>query len=599
MCAPEVDLSASPNAYLKTPIRNVVIINLESVRADVLPISTTFFEATESSLLTENLTAQYLTPFVNSLIPNSLVMNDASATSSYTLKTLLSTFCGMYPLNVNFMEESRHDRHFYQQCLPQLVSTHFLEPQQQHRWWQRAPASRFRTAFFQTSENSFDHQGEEFSKMGWGKRFYAPDVLEFSPGAKKLGWFGPGDNDLLPLFFNWVDRTLAAKKQFLAGILTTSTHYPFPFPEGETRQEYVDNDLLNKYLNSIHMTDGFLEKLIRGFEERGVINETMFVMIGDHGHAFDDWNHKIIGALDNYLESGFRVPFIIYSPTLREGGRVGGKFTNMDILPSVMDALISSSQDASWDAVYTPLLSAKAGEDANLAAQGNETVSDNTDLTTSRKMADSPRAEENLLDLTQKDKRLLLESLLDRYEGISIFRRPLDPNHLPRITFHLDNPGNAHIILLQYPLKLVYDAIGEQTSLYDLSHDPQEWHDLLNIPYSGGGSTPPAWVDWTEEDLTREFRFNWWISGMDEFGSGRTAPDRDETEDAAEPENAKENSESVGNLNLHEAFNWAENAFEILLGWSWINRERYLTGKMEVDMLRSTALGKLRDEKHG
>jgi hypothetical protein len=49
-------------------------------------------------------------------------------------------------------------------------------------------------------------------------------------------------------------------------------------------------------------------------------------------------------------------------------------------------------------------------------------------------------------------------------------------------------------------------------------------------------------------------------------------------------------------LNLKEAFDWAEDAFEILLGWSWMNRERYLTGEMDLDLLKSRAHAALRGE---
>jgi hypothetical protein len=167
------------------------------------------------------------------------------------------------------------------------------------------------------------------------------------------------------------------------------------------------------------------------------------------------------------------------------------------------------------------------------------------------------------------------------------------------MTFHLDNPGNAHVILVQYPMKLVYDTIGEQTYLYDLSHDQGEWEDLLSIPASRGHATPPAWVDWNEEDIYREFHFKWWIAGTDEFGEGRTAPDRDSSIEYVKPDNetiAGDIQELERRLVLKDAFNWAEDAFEILLGWSWINRERYLTGRKDVDIVRSTALESLRDE---
>jgi Sulfatase len=599
--APEVDLSKPPRAHLNVPIRNVVIINLESVRADALPLSPDLLESVNAHLVNHNISADDISPFWNSLVPHSLVMQDTSATSSYTLKTLLSTFCGMYPLNVNFMEEGRENRYFYQKCLPQLVRETFPAittngPSKWRRWWERASTSRFESAFFQTSESTFDHQDEEFSKMGWDRTFYAPDVRAFSPEARQMGWFGVGDRDLLPLFWNWVDEALGAKKQLLGGILTTSTHFPFPLPEGESYREYIDNELVNQYLNSIRMTDGFLRDLIGGFEERGVVNETVFVMIGDHGHGFDDWGHKVLGALDNPMENGFRVPFMVYSPGLKPIERVvEGKYTNLDILPSVMDILLSSSQDAGWDSEYPSHRLPPSSIDENGETHIPLNSTDGESGTSSLSVRQGLNG--NLLHLTQLRPFDGVVDFLRRYEGTSIFRHPLEPLHPQRITFHLDNPGNAHVVLVQYPMKLVYDAIGEQTYLYDLSHDPGEWEDLLSIPLSRGGAIPPLWVEVEVEDLSREFQFGWFIEAVDEFGAGRTAPDRDISIEYIKPDDEKDDDRAMaerGRLNLNEAFDWAEDAFELLVGWSWMNRERYLTGEMDVDLLKSRASAALR-----
>ena len=602
MSAPAVDLSKAPRTILKHPIRNVVIINLESVRADVLPFSPKFVEAIGSKMVDENLTSQDITPFWNSLRPNSLIMSDTSTISSYTLKSLLSTFCGMYPLNVNFMEESRQDRYFYQQCLPQLVREAFVAPKEHSSsrrwWWPRSLSvqdSRFRSAFFQASEDTFDYQAEEFNKMGWDRTFYTPDVRQFSPEAQKMGWFGVGDNDLLPLFWHWVDSTLGDKKQLLAGILTASTHFPFELPESEEYRDYVTNDIVNRYLNSIRLTDLFLRDIMEGFKERGVFNETMFVMLGDHGHGFDDWNHKVLGALDNPMENGFRVPFMVYSPALEPTGPIEGKYTNLDVLPTIMDALISSSQHATWDEEYSPIpwqiqeeLDHESPDtstpfaEAGTGSRHRESESDTSIM---------KRSQGNLLDLTVHMNRRHVEHILRQYEGTSIFRQLRDTHNPQRMTFHLDNPGNAHVILVQYPMKIVHDAIGENTYLYDLSHDEGEWDDLLSLPISRGKATPPPWVEWSEETLWRDFHLEWWIEATDEVGHGRTPPNRDSSIEYVKPENETEIAgENDGKLNLDEAFDWAEDAFEILLGWSWIIKERYLTGKLEVDIRRSITL---------
>jgi Sulfatase len=570
MSAPPADLKADPRAILTCPIRHVVMLNLESIRADVLPLSPHFAE-TVGTRLRKTLTANDLTPFTNSLFAKSVVMNNTSSTCSYTLKALLSTFCGMYPLNVNFMEEARPDKHYYQQCLPQLVRKHFRDNDLSRPWWKRLvrrwslPASRFQSAFFQTSESNFDHQQEEFIKMGWDKTFYEPDVRKFSPDAKKLGWFGVGDNDLLPLFFDWVDTGIREERQLLAGILTTSTHYPFPVPAGQRPVNYVTNELVNRYLNSVRGMDGFLKDLMNGFEERGILNETLFVMIGDHGHAFNDWNHKLVGALDNSMENGFRVPFFAYSPALTPIASIERKYTNLDILPTIMDALISSTDEGA----IIPI--------------SNHSLLTNT----SRFERDSALRKTNLLKLSHDENLRSIQAILSRYEGTSIFRPSRNPDE-DRLTFHLDNPGNAHMIAEQYPLKLVYDTIGEQTYLYDLSHDPHEWNDLLSIPNSRGHAVPPSWADISPGDLAREFRFNWWNYDDDVLGSGRTPVQRKGAASLVSGKSSQtdmdEDGGKVKGLNLTQAFDWAESSFEMLLAWSWINKERYLTGNKEIDV---------------
>lgn len=426
--------------------------------------------------------------------------------------------------------------------------------------------------------------------MGWDDIFYAPDVRRFSPEAKNLGWFGVGDEDLLPLFFDWVDKTLESQKQLFAGVLTTSTHYPFPVPEEGYTLEYVTDEVVNNYLNSIRRTDRLLMDIVGGFEERGVLNETMFVILGDHGHAFNDWGHKLLGALDNPMESGFRVPFMVYSPSLQPIGPAEGRFTNMDVLPTVMDVLISSSQDPKWGDQYPSSVTHLSTGVTSNKSSSNESMDDEQNNTSEiAKSIDStisisPRQTTNLLDLSHHDQRKHLQSILTQYEGTSILRPSLNTSHPTRLTLHLDNPGNAHIILLQHPLKLVYDAIDQRPSLYSLPHDPGEWQDLLST------RPPPSWVDYTEKDLRREPRFEWGIprEGNEEMDQGRTLPDREGgVEEGAKMEQdevEKGKGEGKGNVKLGEALDWAEEAFQIMMGWSWINGERYLTGEKDVNI---------------
>ena len=154
IAAPQADLSSTPHAYLKSRIRHVVIIGLESIHANVLPFSADFVTAIKDELLNENLTSDDITPFWNSLMPKSLVMTNASTTSSFTMKSLLTTYCEVWPMNVDYLDECLPYRHYYQKCLPELVRDFFPD-------WEGPKcnaSSGFNIGFFQTAAAKFSRQ---------------------------------------------------------------------------------------------------------------------------------------------------------------------------------------------------------------------------------------------------------------------------------------------------------------------------------------------------------------------------------------------------------------------------------------------------------
>ncbi|CAF1424770.1 unnamed protein product, partial [Adineta steineri] len=89
--APPINIS-DPIVTLKKPIKNIFLIILESTRAYVLPLNEHFLNATQSTF-TSDIPLTNVTPILNSFWKNSL-RTIASSTSSYTLKSLVSIFCG-------------------------------------------------------------------------------------------------------------------------------------------------------------------------------------------------------------------------------------------------------------------------------------------------------------------------------------------------------------------------------------------------------------------------------------------------------------------------------------------------------------------------
>ncbi|CAF2975643.1 unnamed protein product [Rotaria sp. Silwood2] len=216
--APAVNFSR-PLVTLKKPIKHVFVIVLESIRAD----------AVKSTFASDAIAAK-VTPLLNSLWKNS-VHTVASGTSSYTLKSIVSIFCGIYPLNVNFLKEANSENFLDEKCLPELLRETFRTKNNQ---------SAFRSAFFTAARDDFDHQKDLFNKLKFDTTINGFDIYEEVGYVPDLGMFGPADSYILPLMWKWIDNNLAEKqtKHLMMSLLVTGTHEPFPIPTDSPMDEY-------------------------------------------------------------------------------------------------------------------------------------------------------------------------------------------------------------------------------------------------------------------------------------------------------------------------------------------------------------------------
>jgi hypothetical protein len=136
-------------------------------------------------------------------------------------------------------------------------------------------------------------------------------------------------------------------QQFLAYCWTDQTHDPYMPSEGMQMADFLQGqnppprhakDLL-RYLNVVHDVDRQLGRLFDALRERGLADETLVVITGDHGEAFADPHIQRGHGLTVYEEE-LRVPLILWNPRLfPEGGRqetIGG---HVDLNPTIAELL--------------------------------------------------------------------------------------------------------------------------------------------------------------------------------------------------------------------------------------------------------------------
>ena len=562
--------------HLDAPIKHVVMVLMESLRSDAIPLQQRFFEATGTTP-TEGVDLN-ISPFLNDLIPKSVHTN-ATSTTTYTLKSILSNNCGIYPLDVNFNKEYRYGK-LYSKCLPELLAEIFPD--------------NAKSAFSISSSGDFDQQADLISMFQFNSTISYEKIKKENPFVSRLGWFGSSDDSSLPLIRKWVETSLneTSDGRLFLSALTTGTHFPWDPPLGYGAQPYTNNGELNKYLNSIRVSDTFIENIVEVFKSYDIYNETLFLFLGDHGHGLRDYGSNQFGAFGNPYQHGFDIPLIIFNEQLGAINYQESRVTSLDILPTIIDALVSSS---------------------SASPSASNFLTDSTDNAKLHDILDSydgkslfrPARTEEMFPLSMS-RRAAYQT--NPYEVHFLESKPLESLlYSNQFTFHMDNPGRSHYNVLHFNRKLVHNIKDNRFELYHLGFDPHEQHDLLKIDMT----TDLSWLNvnfHNIERLNHELRDWTWAksfveglnylskrgrrghhphpnphhAGPDERrGHPPPPPPQDRRRTKFKPDRNNQLADSYidtlpdGKLDLDVMYDWAEDAFWVASGAKNLIRIRY------------------------
>ena len=129
-----------------------------------------------------------------------------------------------------------------------------------------------------------------------------------------------------------------------AQVITVSMHAPFDRVRGEVEEITSDTpDNMRRYLTCLHYTDSCIGVLLDILRERGKMENTTIVISGDHNVFYEGCRREMlpyaqdhnlpISAEDRYM------PFIVYSPHINEPVYVEEECYQMDIYPTIMQAI--------------------------------------------------------------------------------------------------------------------------------------------------------------------------------------------------------------------------------------------------------------------
>jgi lipoteichoic acid synthase len=291
--------------------KNVIVVVLESVGTKYMSLYGSRY-ATTPNLLAES--------------KHALIGDNMYAHAPYTFCTFMAVNFSIYP----GLPWAYAPGPGFSLDGPRRLPPTFASVLQQRGW---------RTAYLHNGD--MDWGGEKYliEKAGYDT---VEDYHDFK--APELTSWGAEDRFLIDRLISWIDEKPG--QPFLAYCWTDQTHNPYVLRPGAQRYDFFHGeqprahaDALARYLNVLHEADANLGRLFAALRERGIADDTLVVVTGDHGEAFADPHDQQGHGFSVYQEE-VNVPFMIWNPRLfpetKHLANIGG---HVDLNPTLADIL--------------------------------------------------------------------------------------------------------------------------------------------------------------------------------------------------------------------------------------------------------------------
>lgn len=293
------ETAAKDSAATKRP-KNVVLITMESLR----------FEATSLGNPDRD-----TTPFLDDLAKRSTFAENAYTVLPHTSKALTASNCGFVPPLDTKLTESEPIG-LPSPCLPSLLRD-----------------KGYSTAFFQSAVGEFERRPALVRNLGYQDFFPVEDFP--TAGFGRANYFGWEDDIMLEPSRDWLREQ--GDKPFLLTYLTVTGHHDYTLPASFELEHYSDDEEFNNYLNDARYVDRFVSKVFAMLADEGHAEDTMVVVIADHGEGFGE--HGLRQHDNTIYNEGIKVPYLVYDPTDQRARTVDRPVSTRSVPATIADVL--------------------------------------------------------------------------------------------------------------------------------------------------------------------------------------------------------------------------------------------------------------------
>ena len=178
-------------------------------------------------------------------------------------------------------------------------------------------------------------------------KFY--DVKSYTIGEGQAVNWGMKD---IPFFEQSVDLMKEMPQPFYSRLITLTNHFPFELDEEDKLiPEYIQTlSTLNRYFQAVRYMDEAIKVFFEDLKEKGLYDNSIIVMYGDH-YGISENHNKAMGM---YLDKEItpfdnaklqRVPLYIHIPGYGKGETIDKVSGQIDIRPTLLHLIGIETKD--------------------------------------------------------------------------------------------------------------------------------------------------------------------------------------------------------------------------------------------------------------
>jgi len=108
----------------------------------------------------------------------------------------------------------------------------------------------------------------------------------------------------------------------------------------ELKNDMDPTPFFNLYKNCVYQTDMLIGKVLIEIEAKGMMDNSIIVITGDHGQEFNENKKNYWGHNGNFSKWQIQVPLIVYYPGIESGKTFTHTTTHYDISPTILSRFL-------------------------------------------------------------------------------------------------------------------------------------------------------------------------------------------------------------------------------------------------------------------